>query len=727
MTPLSAAAAPLGALRCARLAAAAALVAALAGCRSLPTRILDRPELPEAAVAAAHAASPRWREVPGIPSDGHYFAAEAGDVNGDGFQDIVAGSFEPGGIAVWLGLPDGSWQSVFVPLASSEARDLILLDLGADGRDDVVALSRGGIDGLILLRAPQEGPWGHPVMIASGSGYEAIAAGDLDGDGSADLAAARGADDAEGGIEIFFGDGAGGFVEGFAPASGGSYRDVILEDLDGDGDLDLAASGWGLHEGVRVFHGDGRGGLTAGPILGLPGYYRGLAAGDLDEDGAIDLVATTYRGGALAFLDAGGEATSCPIAEEGSYWKPFLMDTDGDGRAQIYLPSTSGQGIQAWTHDGACGFTRIEQGLPAEDVWYRLAKAELRRGGPELLLAAGFTGGLRGFVWSAAAPAASPGARSEPLSGGAEEAHARGNAAFTRALGFDEYRLGVGDAVTIRIFNGSDTSEIAASVQSDGQIFVPARGIGSVPAAGVSPTQLKNAVIERASRVWREPEVEVVVTGYQAHKVSLLGEVRSTTRADSGPGQYALDGKTRVVDFLSRHGGPTEQADLNRVQHIRPSGRSTYLNLYKAIFASDQRENPILDVGDTIFVPSLALSNRKVFVLGQVRRPGLLELRESITLLEAVARAEGFTDQAKLRHVFVVRGGVSSPELIAVNVEDLLERGDLSSDLVLRNGDIVYVPRKFVADLKEFFSAIEPALNLITDVFIIKELAEDSN
>lgn len=715
-----------GRLRAALVPLLAAGLIGAAGCRSLPTRILDTPELPQAQPPSPETLDPIWREITGIPSDGHYFDVAAGDLNGDGRTDLVAGSFEPGGIAIWLALPDGSWQSVFVPLASSEARDVALVDLEEDGREEIIVVSSGGIGGILLLRAPEEGPWGDPVMIATGPGYEALAAGDLDRDGSVDLVVALGDTGSGGGVDLLLGNGAGGFARGVSPATGGSYRDVLLEDLNQDGRLDLAAAGWGLNEGIRIFYGDGRGGLAAGPVLGVPGYYRGLAAGDIDGDGSLELIATTYRGGASVFSGLGADPQRCVITPEGSYWKPHILDADGDGRTEIYLPSTSGLGIPAWRQDGVCRYSRVETGLPDDEVWYQLAPGRLQGEGPEILLAAGFTGGLRGFVRSRTGPAEPASARITPIDDGAEEMHARGNAAFTHALGFDEYRLGTGDAVTLRVFNGTETQEISTIVQSDGQLFVPFRGIGSVQAAGISPTELKNAVSAKAAVVWRDPEVEVVVTEFHAHKVSLLGEIRGTTRSDSGPGQYALEGKTRVVDFLSRHGGPTEQADLSRVQHIRPSGRSSYLNLYKAIFAADQHDNPILDVGDTIFVPSVALSNRKVFVLGQVNRPGLQELRESITLLEAVARAEGFTDQAKLRNVFVVRGGVSAPELIAVNVEDLLERGNLTSDLVLRNGDIVYVPRKFIADLKEFFSAIEPALNLITDVFIIKELAEDN-
>ena len=150
-----------------------------------------------------------------------------------------------------------------------------------------------------------------------------------------------------------------------------------------------------------------------------------------------------------------------------------------------------------------------------------------------------------------------------------EERWSGGNATFTTALGFDEYRLGVDDVVRIRVFNGEGVEEVEAVVQSDGEVFVPARGIGSIVAAGKSPAQLKQAVLERAGKIWRGPEVEVVVLKYKAHKVSLLGEVRSSARSDSGPGQYALEGKTRVVDFLSKHGGPTDRADLSRVQLIQ--------------------------------------------------------------------------------------------------------------------------------------------------------------
>ena len=709
-------------------AVAASVLIAAGSCRSHPTRIVSTPELPEARDSARkEGGSPAWIEFPGPPADGHYFSAAVGDLNADGLQDIVAGAFEPGGVAAWLARPDDTWETAFVPLPSSEVREVVLSDLDGDGRDEIIAVSRGGIEGIQILAAPPAGPWKAPRSLSAGRKYEAVASGDLNGDGRMDLAAAKGGEGPDGGIEVLLGDGRGGFDGGFAPVSSGSFRDLILRDLDGDGNADLLAAGWGLADGVRVFLGDGRGGFIDARVLGAPGNYRGLALGDLDGDGREDLAAAMYRSGLRVFMDHRGTAEICPILEEGSFWSVVIADEDGDRQGEVYASSSNGLGILAFEHEQGCQFERLEAGLPDREVWYGLIALEKSRRLPAGLLAAGFGTGLRLFMRAGAS--APPSGTAPRLAGAGEEAEdpfARGNDAFTSALGYDEYRLGVGDEVKVRIFDGSDAQEVEAIIQSDGDLFVPARGVGSIKASGISPTQLKAGILEKARVVWREPDVEVVVTGYKAHNVSLLGEIRGTARTDSGPGQYPLLGKTRVVDFVSKHGGPTEGADLNRVQLIRPSGMSSYLNLYRAIFASDQRENPILNVGDTIFVPSVALSNRKVFVLGEVHRPGLLELRENITLLEAIARAEGLTDEAVMKSVVVIRGGLTSPQLVAVNLEELLERGDMASDIELRNGDVVYVPRKFLADLKDFFSAIQPALNLIEDIFIVRELVDEN-
>lgn len=94
-------------------------------------------------------------------------------------------------------------------------------------------------------------------------------------------------------------------------------------------------------------------------------------------------------------------------------------------------------------------------------------------------------------------------------------------------------------------------------------------------------------------------------------------------------------------------------------------------------------KNPQLDVRVASF------RSKKVNVSGEVATPGVVPITDMpLTLLEALNLAGGQTPEAALQRVQVVRDGVSH----IFNVRALLERGDMSQNLLLRDGDVVFVP-----------------------------------
>jgi polysaccharide export outer membrane protein len=89
--------------------------------------------------------------------------------------------------------------------------------------------------------------------------------------------------------------------------------------------------------------------------------------------------------------------------------------------------------------------------------------------------------------------------------------------------------------------------------------------------------------------------------------------------------------------------------------------------------------------------------------LGQLGKPGKYELREDITVAEAVAIAGGFTAKSKHSQVLLLRR--VSGDLVEVknlNMKKMLAKGDLSEDVFLQPGDMLYVPQNVISKIQPF-------------------------
>ncbi|KPJ97420.1 MAG: periplasmic polysaccharide biosynthesis/export protein [Desulfobacterales bacterium SG8_35] len=87
--------------------------------------------------------------------------------------------------------------------------------------------------------------------------------------------------------------------------------------------------------------------------------------------------------------------------------------------------------------------------------------------------------------------------------------------------------------------------------------------------------------------------------------------------------------------------------------------------------------------------------SKKVTILGQVNRPGLIELQGSITLLELISRAEGLTEDAG--GLITIKRKMLSDDsenkVINIDIKRLIEQGDTSINIPIQDGDSIYVAK----------------------------------
>lgn len=108
----------------------------------------------------------------------------------------------------------------------------------------------------------------------------------------------------------------------------------------------------------------------------------------------------------------------------------------------------------------------------------------------------------------------------------------------------------------------------------------------------------------------------------------------------------------------------------------------------------------------------------RVYVLGEVTKPGMYELEKQHNLLDAIGMAGSYTKRTAKKEIFIIRKeNVDKPQ--KVNLLKLLKNGDLSQNVALNEGDVVYLTSNgkinFATDILPWFSAVYQADRLGKD------------
>ena len=134
-------------------------------------------------------------------------------------------------------------------------------------------------------------------------------------------------------------------------------------------------------------------------------------------------------------------------------------------------------------------------------------------------------------------------------------------------------------------------------------------------------------------------------------------------------------------------------------------------------------------VDPQVSISIVSLKSNKVFVLGEVEKPGVFQINGSMNIIEAITMAGGFTLDAKQNNVLLVRGEINNPEINSLNLKDFLVKGEIKENVSLQKGDIIYVPTSYIANVDRFFkhlyNIISPIVLLETGI-VLEPLVEDA-
>ena len=268
--------------------------------------------------------------------------------------------------------------------------------------------------------------------------------------------------------------------------------------------------------------------------------------------------------------------------------------------------------------------------------------------------------------------------------------------------------LGRGDLLNVSVYDEPDLTINAIPVRPDGRISFPL--VGDVMTEGLTVSELNNELTKRLSRFILSPKVSVIVQEFNSQQFTIFGEVVK-------PGVYPLKTDISITEALAGAGGlnkgqfratSVELADLTHA-FIARKGEVLPVDFVRLIRQGDLRYDISLQSGDYIYIPS-GLS-KEVYILGEVNKPMLFAFRENMPMSRTLAQAEGFTPDADLKRIHILRGSLHNPSVMMIDFKEVLAGN--AREVALQPGDIVYVPPTGLTSFARVIDKIVPTIQAL--------------
>ena len=208
------------------------------------------------------------------------------------------------------------------------------------------------------------------------------------------------------------------------------------------------------------------------------------------------------------------------------------------------------------------------------------------------------------------------------------------------------YVLGPGDELQVSVY-GVQEYNASLPVSVEGRIAIDY--VGQIVVSGMTieaaTQKIKSAIAKVYSTIPSgQSQVSVSLSGIRTIKVTIVGGKQ--------PGNYSISSLATVYNALHLAGGPGKNGSYRNIELLRNNKVYKNIDIYKFLVKGDQSDNVALKDNDVIRIPAYS---QRVVVEGEVKRPGIFEMKKGEKFSDLLNFASGFNEFAYTASVNVLQ------------------------------------------------------------------------
>ena len=247
----------------------------------------------------------------------------------------------------------------------------------------------------------------------------------------------------------------------------------------------------------------------------------------------------------------------------------------------------------------------------------------------------------------------------------------------------DDYRLEVQDRISVN-FPYQPQYSTSVLVRSDGKITMPL--IGDLAVESKTPMELATELNRLYKQYFTEPGITVALEAFNVKVDELKKAITTAARGQSKIAPVSPDGR---ISFPIIGGMQVQGFTVAQVEKL----------------INEKYGEQVRNLNITLIL--LEIHHPKLYVLGEVERPGAYDIASVPNIMNALTLAGGFRRSGELEEIAVFRNeGLERPISFRVDIKTALKTGVSLANVKLKPGDIIYVPKTRLDERNDMYERI---------------------